>query len=81
MNNSHSSSQSQPEDSIDMAANLLVGTNDRNLAEIQLELQNALLAKVANNEPLVNILNLTIDAVEKILHGAICSVLLLDSDN
>jgi PAS domain S-box-containing protein len=81
MNNSSSSSQSQPEDSIDMAADPLVEANDRNLAEIQLELQNALLAQVANNEPLVNILNLTIDAVEKILHGAICSVLLLDSDN
>ena len=88
MNNSSRSSQSKPEDSIGTehlptidAADRVVGSIDRQQAEIQLELQNALLAKVANNEPLIDILNATIAAVEQIIDGAICSILLLDSDN
>jgi signal transduction histidine kinase/ActR/RegA family two-component response regulator/PAS domain-containing protein len=88
MNNSSRASHSKPEDSIGAehlptidAADRVVGSIDRKQAEIQLELQNVLLAKVASNEPLIDILNATIAAVEKILHGAICSILLLDSDN
>jgi PAS domain S-box-containing protein len=62
-------------------AGTLTDITELKQAKIQLRLQNTLLAKVANNEPLIDILNGTIAAVEKILNGAICSVLLLGADN
>jgi diguanylate cyclase (GGDEF)-like protein/PAS domain S-box-containing protein len=63
----------------------LLGTHtdidDRKFAEIQLEAQNKLLAKIAQGHPLADILGSLIDAVERNLNGVFCSVLLLDKDN
>jgi PAS domain S-box-containing protein len=62
-------------------AGTLTDITELKQAKIQLRLQNTLLAKVANNEPLIDILNAAIEGIEKILNGGICSVLLLDADN
>ncbi|HEY9828581.1 MAG TPA: GAF domain-containing protein [Stenomitos sp.] len=53
----------------------------RQQAEARLEIKNQLLAKIANDEPLSDILNTLIASIEQRLPGAYCSVLLLDDDN
>ncbi|MGB7087352.1 MAG: PAS domain-containing protein, partial [Phormidesmis sp.] len=63
----------------------LLGTHtdisDRKFAEIQLATQNALLAKIAQGQPLSEVLHALIHTVERDLNGALCSVLLLDKNN
>jgi diguanylate cyclase (GGDEF)-like protein/PAS domain S-box-containing protein len=62
----------------------LLGTHtdisDRKFAELQLEAQNALLAKIAQGQPLTEVLNALIEMVEHNSDGVLCSVLLLDKD-
>ncbi|MEO1069201.1 MAG: diguanylate cyclase, partial [Cyanobacteria bacterium J06638_6] len=62
----------------------LLGTHidisDRKFAEIQLEAQNALLAKIAQGQPLTEVLTTLIETVEHNSDGVLCSVLLLDKD-
>ncbi|MGC1244842.1 MAG: AAA family ATPase, partial [Spirulinaceae cyanobacterium] len=53
----------------------------RKLSQLQLEAQNELLAKIAKDEPLSEILNTLIEKVETRLDGCICSVLLLKQEN
>ncbi|MEO1347400.1 MAG: PAS domain S-box protein [Cyanobacteria bacterium J06635_15] len=55
--------------------------SDRKFTEAQLEVKNALLARIANSEPLSEVLGALIDSVEQNLYGAGCSILLLDKDN
>ncbi len=55
--------------------------SDRKRAETRLEAQNALLARIAQSEPLTDILKTLIQQVEQSLAGALCSVLWLDSDS
>ncbi|MEO0489477.1 MAG: diguanylate cyclase, partial [Cyanobacteria bacterium J06659_2] len=63
----------------------LLGTHtdisDRKFAEIQLAVQNTLLAKIAQGQPLTDVLNALIEMVEHHSDGVLCSVLLLDQDN
>ncbi|NER39887.1 MAG: EAL domain-containing protein, partial [Oscillatoria sp. SIO1A7] len=63
----------------------LLGTHtdisDRKFAEIQLQAQNELLAKIARGEPLSDIFNTLISIVEHNLDGVLCSILLIDKDN
>jgi len=63
----------------------LLGTHtdisDRKFAEIQLQAQNELLAKIARGEPLSEVFNTLIDLVEHSLDGVLCSILLIDKDN
>jgi|GEM_PF-3884007 len=54
---------------------------ERQQAEILLQIKNDLLARVAAQEPLTDTLNHACKAIEKILDGAMCSILLLDSNN
>ncbi|MEO1146610.1 MAG: EAL domain-containing protein [Cyanobacteria bacterium J06638_22] len=62
----------------------LLGTHtdidDRKFAEVQLEAQNRLLAKIAQGHPLADILGCLIDTVERNMNGVLCSVLLLDKE-
>ncbi|NEQ44785.1 MAG: EAL domain-containing protein [Leptolyngbya sp. SIOISBB] len=62
----------------------LLGTHtdisDRKFAEIQLAAQNALLAKIAQGQPLTEVLHALIETVEHNSDGVLCSVLLLDQD-
>jgi PAS domain S-box-containing protein len=53
----------------------------RQLTEAHLEDQNTLLAKIARDETLFDVLTAVINAIEQRLQGALCSVLLLDADN
>ncbi|MEM1279239.1 MAG: EAL domain-containing protein [Cyanobacteria bacterium P01_H01_bin.152] len=57
-----------------------IDISDRKYAELQLEAQNALLAKIAQGHPLTDVLNTLIETVEHDLDGVLCSVLLLDQD-
>ena len=63
----------------------LLGTHtdisDRKFAEIQLAAQNELLARIAQGQPLSEVLNTLIDHVEDSVDGALCAVMLLDKDN
>lgn len=63
----------------------LLGTHtdisDSKFAEIQLAAQNKLLAKIAQGQPLSEILHALIQTVENNLDEVCCSVLLLDKDN
>lgn len=51
------------------------------LTQTQLAVKNTLLAKIANDDPLAEMLTLLVKSVEHSLDGAICSILLLDQDN
>ncbi|NEZ64292.1 PAS domain S-box protein [Leptolyngbyaceae cyanobacterium CCMR0082] len=63
----------------------LLGTHtdisDRKFTEIQLAAQNALLAKIAQGQPLLDVLNALIYHIEHSLETVLCSVLLLDKEN
>ena len=50
-------------------------------AETQLKIQNELLAKTAKGEPLADILNAIVEAIENSLEDAASSILLLNQDN
>ena len=50
-------------------------------SEQRLALKNTLLAKIANNAPLLEVLETLVSSVEHRLDGAFCSVLLLDKNN
>ncbi len=54
---------------------------ERQQAETLLQIKNNLLARVAAQDPLTDTLNHVCTTVEGMLDGAICSVLLLDSNN
>ncbi len=54
---------------------------ERQQAETLLQIKNDLLARVAAQDPLTDILNHVCTTIEGMLDGAICSVLLLDSNN
>ncbi|WP_019501398.1 PAS domain-containing protein [Pseudanabaena sp. PCC 6802] len=47
----------------------------------QLEEQNILLAKIVRHEPLLEVMNTLIKFIENRLHGALCSIMLLDAEN
>lgn len=55
--------------------------DDYKYAATQLETQNVLLAKIATGEPLPEILNALVEAIENKLDRALCSILLIDLDN
>lgn len=61
-------------------AQLQVELQERQQAEILLQIKNDLLARVAAQEPLTNILNHACTAIEGIQDGAMCSILLLDGN-
>ncbi|MEM9009021.1 MAG: GAF domain-containing protein, partial [Cyanobacteria bacterium P01_F01_bin.86] len=54
---------------------------ERKRAEARLGIKNALLAKITNNDPLAEILQTVIEAIEQTLKDALCSICLLDQDN
>ncbi|MEB3211349.1 MAG: GAF domain-containing protein, partial [Leptolyngbyaceae bacterium] len=54
---------------------------ERQQTETCLQIKNDLLARVAAQEPLADTLNHACTAIEEILDGALCSILLLDSNN
>lgn len=54
---------------------------ERQKAETILQIKNDLLARVAAQENLTDILNHICYTIEKLMQGALCSILLLDSNN
>ena len=54
--------------------------SDRKQAELLLKLQNAILERIAKSEPLTEILDDLLRAMELRLHNAICSILICDRE-
>ncbi len=55
--------------------------NEREFADTTLKIQNKLLAKIAKGNPLPEILDALVEAIEATLDQALCSILRLDQDN
>jgi len=62
----------------------MIGTHfeitDRKQAELRLEMQNSILERIAKAEPLVDILDSLVSAIESQIEGVICSILLCDRE-
>ncbi len=62
----------------------MIGTHlditDRKQAELRVEMQNSILQRIAKAEPLVNILDALVSAIESQIEGSICSILLCDRE-
>ncbi|MCY7332209.1 MAG: response regulator, partial [Pseudanabaena sp. CAN_BIN31] len=58
----------------------MIGTHiditDRKQAELRVEMQNSILERIAKAEPLVDILDALVSAIESQIEGAMCSILL-----
>ena len=59
---------------------LIRDISDRKQAELLLELQNAILERIAKAEPLTEILDDLLRAMELRLHNALCSILICDRE-
>jgi PAS domain S-box-containing protein len=55
-------------------------TSDRKQAELLLKLQNAILERIAKAEPLTEILDDLLQAMELRLHNALCSIMICDRE-
>jgi len=62
----------------------MIGThldiNDRKQAELRVEMQNSTLERIAKGEPLVDILDALVSAIESQIEGTVCSILLCDRE-
>jgi PAS domain S-box-containing protein len=62
----------------------MIGTNldinDRKQAELRAEMQNSILERIAKGEPLEDILDALVRAIESQIEGSICSILLCDRE-
>ena len=59
---------------------LIRDISDRKQAELLLKLQNAILERIAKSEPLTEILDDLLQAMELRLHNALCSILICDRE-